>query len=414
VVVGEAGVGKTMLAREVRRRLDAGGWHTELVLCSARVGFSLPALAHAATTEGANELRRVGRSRCLPDSSKPTVLLVDDAHLLDDESSELLWRVAGGGEALVVATVRSGTRVPDRVARLWADGECTHLPLAPLAEGDVRALLEIVLGGDVEDRVPRLLVRRAAGNALLLRELVRSGVDSGALERSHEVWRLAGELPIAAGATDLIRGNLAGLDSDELRALQLLAICEPLRLEIAESIIGHGLMEALEDQRILTMDETVDGPVLTFGHPLYGEVLRADIAPLRMRRLQNGADRGHQVHRSAQPARHLAVGYVAGRARRRTGPGRSARRCPLGSFVQPWHGRAPGAGCVGGDRLGRWGGVVGRNPHHARPGRRGGRIARRDRSRCAIRGAVPIGDLRASTVPDPPRGSQVGHRDVHR
>jgi hypothetical protein len=95
VVVGEAGVGKTMLAREVRRRLGAGGWHTELVLCSARVGFSLPALAHAATTEGANELRRVGRSRCLPDSSKPTVLLVDDAHLLDDESSELLWRVAG-------------------------------------------------------------------------------------------------------------------------------------------------------------------------------------------------------------------------------------------------------------------------------------------------------------------------------
>jgi hypothetical protein len=308
VVVGEAGVGKTMLAREVRRRLDAGGWHTELVLCSARVGFSLPALAHAATTEGANELRRVGRSRCLPDSSKPTVLLVDDAHLLDDESSELLWRVAGGGEALVVATVRSGTRVPDRVARLWADGECTHLPLAPLAEGDVRALLEIVLGGDVEDRVPRLLVRRAAGNALLLRELVRSGVDSGALERSHEVWRLAGELPIAAGATDLIRGNLAGLDSDELRALQLLAICEPLRLEIAESIIGHGLMEALEDQRILTMDETVDGPVLTFGHPLYGEVLRADIAPLRMRRLQNGADRGAPI----RPTRSTSCGRLCG------------------------------------------------------------------------------------------------------
>jgi DNA-binding CsgD family transcriptional regulator len=286
LVVGEAGVGKTMLAREVRRRLDADGWRTELVLCGARMGSSLPTLAHAVTVEGASEMRPVDRSSRLPDSPKATVLLVDDVHLLDDESAESLWRVVGGGEAMVVATARSGTRLPDRVARLWADGACAHLSLGPLAEGDIRALLEIVLGGDVEDRLPRLLVRRAAGNALLLRELVRSGVDSGTFERSHKVWRLAGELPIGAGATDLIRRSLSGLDGDELRAVQLLAIGEPLRFKIAETLIGHGLMEALEEKRVLALDETTDGPVLTLGHPLYGEVLRADIAPLRMRRLQ--------------------------------------------------------------------------------------------------------------------------------
>jgi DNA-binding CsgD family transcriptional regulator len=286
VVVGEAGVGKTMLAREVRRRLDADGWRTDLVMCSARPGFSLPTLAQAVAVEGPQGLLAVGRRPRLPRSPKATVLLVDDAHLLDEESAELLWRMAGGGVVLVVATVRLGTRAPDRVARLWADGACSHLALAPLVEGDVRALLELVLGGDVEDRLPRLLVRRAAGNALLLRELVRSGVDSGAIVHSHEVWRLAGELPVGAGAADLIRGNLAGLDRNELRAVQLLAIGEPLRLEVAESIIGHGLMEALEDKRILALVDTMDGPVLTLGHPLYGEVLRADIAPLRLRRLQ--------------------------------------------------------------------------------------------------------------------------------
>ena len=42
----------------------------------------------------------------------------------------------------------------------------------------------------MEDRLPRLLARRAGGNALLLRELVRAGLDSGAISRGQNVWRL--------------------------------------------------------------------------------------------------------------------------------------------------------------------------------------------------------------------------------
>jgi len=311
VVVGEAGVGKTVLAREVRRQLDADGWRTELVLCSARPGSSLLTLVQAVAADGPDGLWPADRAARLPGSPETRVLLVDDAHLLDDESAELLWRVAGGGAALVVATARTGARAPDRVARLWADGACSLLALTPLADGGVRALLEILLGGDVEDRLPRLLVRRAAGNALLLRELVRSGVDSGAIERSHEVWRLADKLPVGAGATDLIRSNLAGLDADELHAAQLLAIGEPLRLEMGESIMGNGLMEALEDKRILALDDTVDGPVLTLGHPLYGDVLRADVAPLRLRRLRRELIKA--VQEAKTPSAHDVLRLVVWR-----------------------------------------------------------------------------------------------------
>jgi DNA-binding CsgD family transcriptional regulator len=301
VVVGEAGVGKTVLAREVRRQLDADGCRTELVLCSSRPGSSLPTLAQAVAAGGPGGLWPVDRVARLPGSPETRVLLVDDAHLLDDESAELLWRVAESGDAQVVTTVRTGVRAPDRVARLWADGACSLLALTPLADGDVRALLEILLGGDVEDRLPRLLVRRAAGNALLLRELVRSGVESGAIERSHEVWRLAGKLPVGVGATDLIRDNLVELGADELHAAQLLAISEPLRLEMGESIVGNELLEALEEKRILALDDTVDGPVLTLGHPLYGEVLRADIAPLRLRRLRRELIQAVQEAKTPSP-----------------------------------------------------------------------------------------------------------------
>lgn len=276
LVVGEPGVGKTMLVREVQRQIEGSGRRTDLVLCSTWSDFPLQPFADGAGGVGGVE------------ASSATVLVVDDAHLLDDESADLLWRLAGTGRALVVATVRSGEQVPERVARLWADGACDRLDLAPLGEDDVRALLEVVLGGDVEDRLPRLLTNRAAGNALLLRELVRSALASGGISRSHEVWRLEGELPVGAGVAELIRGGLIDFDADELQAVELLAIAEPLQLDIAQAEISAAVIDALESRRVVALQQTVDGPVLTLGHPLYGEVVRAEIAPYRLRRLRLG------------------------------------------------------------------------------------------------------------------------------
>ncbi len=45
-------------------------------------------------------------------------------------------------------------------------------------------------------------------------------------------------------------------------------------------------METLEEKRVAALDESIEGPMLILGHPLYGEVLRADIPPLRLRRLK--------------------------------------------------------------------------------------------------------------------------------
>ena len=255
MIAGEAGVGKTTLVREVQRQLDLGGWRTQLVRCTSRSGLPLPTFMPVDEVD-AREVRpgAAGRSKNPgSESGEQSVLFVDDAHVLDDESAELLWHLTGGGEVLVVATVRAGARAPDRVARLWADGGCSRLDLEPLAEGEIRELLEVALGGDVEDRLPRLLAGRAGGNALLLRELVRCGMDSGAISYNHSVWRLRGELPVGAGVADIIRLGLAELNAEELAAAQLLAVGEPLPLGIADSLIGSGLMEILEGKLVAAL-----------------------------------------------------------------------------------------------------------------------------------------------------------------
>ena len=266
LLVGEPGVGKTIVLRELQRRLVAESRRAHLVLVTAAAQFPL---------QGFDAVRE----------DEPAVLLIDDAHLLDTASAAEVRHRAEAGAAVVVA-VRTGEPVADDIERLWRADRCTRLELAPFDQAGVQALLEAVLGGDVEDRVARLLFRRTGGNALLLRELVRSGAESGALVRRHEVWSLVGELPLGSGVRELIRGGLAELDQEQLRVAQLLAVGEPVTLDVADLLVGRRVLEALEERRVVALQETVDGPAVTLGHPLYGEVLRTDIPALRLRRLR--------------------------------------------------------------------------------------------------------------------------------
>ncbi|HEY0932485.1 MAG TPA: ATP-binding protein, partial [Trebonia sp.] len=179
LLAGEPGVGKTTVLRELRRRLAAEGRSVQLVLVTAVARFPLQGLDP-------------------PRAGQPAVLLVDDAQLLDAESAAQVRQLAEAGTA-VVAALRTGVPVPVDIERLWHADRCARLELGPFDQAGVQALLESVLGGDVEDRLTRLLLHRTGGNALLLRELVRSAAGSGALVRRHEVWSLAGELPLGSG-----------------------------------------------------------------------------------------------------------------------------------------------------------------------------------------------------------------------
>ncbi len=76
------------------------------------------------------------------------------------------------------------------------------------------------------------------GNALYVRELVRGALDSGALSRAGELWRMQAPAPISASLFELVATRIGELDGAEREVLELLALGEPLRLDELTELIG--------------------------------------------------------------------------------------------------------------------------------------------------------------------------------
>ena len=97
---------------------------------------------------------------------------------------------------------------------------------------------------------------------------------------------LAGPPPLSGGIRDLVAERLATARDAERVALETVAAGEPLPADVAAAVVGEGLLIALEEARLITVRTGAAGTEVGTAHPLYGEVLRADMPVLRLRRLR--------------------------------------------------------------------------------------------------------------------------------
>src|SRR5262249_60977668 len=102
--------------------------------------------------------------------------------------------LARGGTASIVATLRSGEPAPDAVVSLWKDGPAPLIALQTLARVEVESLIVTALDGDVDGATLQFLWESSGGNALYLREVILHGLESGALQSEHGLWKWRGAL----------------------------------------------------------------------------------------------------------------------------------------------------------------------------------------------------------------------------
>jgi DNA-binding CsgD family transcriptional regulator len=308
VLAGEAGIGKTRLAREALTRAGSAGWDIEW-LAATRAAASIPfgVVSHLlppAERLSDNRLDTLRRAAdLLADRSRERRLLlgVDDAHLLDDASAALVHQLALRGLAVVVATVRTGEPAPDPVTALWKEGLARRLDLPALPPPAATELLEHALGGPVDGVTRKEVWRITGGNPLYLRELVLGGLESGALRQVDKVWRWRGRLAGATRLAELVQVRLGTLDQAARSAVELVAWGEPLGVDVLERLVGKDEVQAAGDGGLLVLERSGRRTLARLAHPLYGEVLRA-VLPLS---------------RARAVAERLAAAFGAGALRRR-------------------------------------------------------------------------------------------------
>ena len=295
VLVGDAGVGKTTLARLVTQALPVRvQWvaGTE----SAR-SIPLGVFAHlvgSATSRDPVAFLAAARETIL--SEGHSVIGVDDAHLLDQLSATLLHQLALDGSVRIVATVRSGETVPDAITSLWKDGYLQRLHLMPFTKNQCVTLIESALGGRVEGLSADLMWESSGGNALYVKHLVEGALEAGTLRQVRGVWQLRGRTAVTSELASLLDSRVDQLPDNVLHALRLLTFCEPLDLDTLSGIAGVEAVEDAENRGLIRVVEEHNGIDVRFNHPLFGEVIRRRLGMAAARRLRGEVVRALQGH----------------------------------------------------------------------------------------------------------------------
>jgi len=290
VIVGDAGTGKTRLAREVLRRLADDGVPTAGATASESAAATpLGALAHLVPPGALDSPSSVfSATRDAIDErtgGRPLVLHVDDAHLLDASSAALLVGLAEAGVAQLVVTMRPGHRGPDALGALRAADGVGTTTLGALDAVAIDTLLHRVLGGPLDGVAEAQLLHTSGGNPLYLRELVLGAVQDGSLREVDGVWRLDGGFPAAEALGDRVLGRMADLPTVEREALELVAVAEPIGLDLLERLVDAAVLEGLEQRALLRVEASRRRHEVRLADPVYGEILRGSIGRVRLRRL---------------------------------------------------------------------------------------------------------------------------------
>ena len=195
----------------------------------------------------------------------PLLLVLDDLHWAAKPNLLLLRHVLrsrGLGRMLVVGTYRDtelthNHPLVELMADLRRETRMDRVQLEGLSEEGVRAYIEEIVGGDLEETdlaVARAIHAQTQGNPFFVREILRNLVETEVVRRQDGRWvavRPVEELGIPEGVREVVGRRLTRLSEACNRVLRVAAV---IGLEFDVQVLGTAA--DLDEERVLTgLDE---------------------------------------------------------------------------------------------------------------------------------------------------------------
>jgi class 3 adenylate cyclase len=350
LLAGEAGIGKTRLAKELTRRALKLGCDVLWGSCSEaelalpylpfveaignHLGQQDPAVVRADLGRTAGELAQLfpqlAEGPPIAPAGDPAqaklrlfesvvallelwardrglLLVLDDIHWADSSTRELLDYAARRlvrSRVMLLATYRSDEldrRHPlTQMVQIWRRaGLAETVPVSAMTPPHVSEMIAIILNAEeVSAELATLVGARAEGNPFVLEEMLREALDRGEIFRTETGWQQSSldALRMPETVRDAVLLRLGRLDAKQIEALRAAAVLGRtfdygLLVEVAEAdegVVLAALESAVAHQLV---EEGAEADRYLWRHALTQEAIASDtVVPKRQRIHSRAAD----------------------------------------------------------------------------------------------------------------------------
>jgi diguanylate cyclase (GGDEF)-like protein/putative nucleotidyltransferase with HDIG domain len=365
LVIGEAGVGKSTLLRQLMpearlrgavivtgRSMEAesrppfGVWAEALAaihqlgIAPARAWPSLsrivPSLRGEPGTSAAAPLDALQGHRLLEElvtflrgasEARPITIVLEDMHWADSASWDALEYVMAQlttERVCIALTIRSEEAaygpVRERRQRLSRDERVRELRVERLTSAEVREWLQSALHRtDLGDDLLDFVLRHTEGNCFLVMQLLRTMAEEGVFTHTGGSWSwtIPTALSLPAGMTDLVGRRLSRVSADAMRILVTAAAIGrtfslPLLMEAA-GVSTEAVLDAIDvglTTSVLEPAREHDDDTYQFAHALLIDAVLHSVSPARQR-LKHEQIGDVLVRRSPHAIDEIASHYAA-------------------------------------------------------------------------------------------------------
>lgn len=278
-VVGAPGSGRTTVVRSVVANLAKTGMVVHFI-SGLRTHRSIPYSA----IKGLDLEMRPGRGGVIEIAdalstqlSKPGkhVLVVDDIHLVDNESLAILESVRQRSDCpLIVTALETGSFSRSQLA-VTNGGREAVLQLDPLRYEQVHTLVAKVLGARADADTTARILMKSGGNPRLIVRITETAVLSELLVLRGRQWEMTGDSLWNEHLRGVIEGLLAELAAEEVTALHTMAILGTARIDVLQKVVPPDVLEGLERRGFVSvMDDHHNGATAAISPPVIGDYFR--------------------------------------------------------------------------------------------------------------------------------------------